>query len=275
MILLKSEKMTKTFGGKAAVYVVVAEFEGGKIYVLLGPNGSGKTTFMKMVAGLFYPTAGKITVMDGLSKTASKSKVAYMPTEPFFYDYMTVKTVGDFFKDFYEDFDPEWYKEQIEYMQLTPDLRIRALSSGMAAKLKVAVTMSRRASIYMLDEPLNGIDLVARDKIITSIIKRSARQHDYHIQPPDRHYGKPFDEVLFLKDGRTVLKGNAEETVKRTANPLGFIQGGICMIAKLLKYELLRRKGPLTAFAVIFIVLRVCYSSVYLKETHGSVYPSL
>jgi ABC-2 type transport system ATP-binding protein len=167
---------------------------------------------MKMVAGLFYPTAGKITVMDGLSKTASKSKVAYMPTEPFFYDYMTVKTVGDFFKDFYEDFDPEWYKEQIEYMQLTPDLRIRALSSGMAAKLKVAVTMSRRASIYMLDEPLNGIDLVARDKIITSIIKRSAPDNTIIISSHLIDIMENLlDEVLFLKDGRTVLKGNAEE----------------------------------------------------------------
>jgi diadenylate cyclase len=212
MILLKTEKLTKTFGGKPAVYEVDAEFEAGKLYGLLGPNGSGKTTFMKMVAGLFYPTAGKITVMDGLSKTASKSKVAYMPTEPFFYDYMTVKTVGDFFKDFYEDFDPEWYKEQIEYMQLTPDLRIRALSSGMAAKLKVAVTMSRRASIYMLDEPLNGIDLVARDKIITSIIKRSAPDNTIIISSHLIDIMENLlDEVLFLKDGRTVLKGNAEE----------------------------------------------------------------
>ena len=139
----------------------------------------------------------------------------------FFYDYMTVKTVGDFFKDFYEDFDPEWYKEQIEYMQLTPDLRIRALSSGMAAKLKVAVTMSRRASIYMLDEPLNGIDLVARDKIITSIIKRSAPDNTIIISSHLIDIMENLlDEVLFLKDGRTVLKGNAEETREKNGKSI-------------------------------------------------------
>lgn len=212
MILLQTEKLTKIFGGKPAVYHVDTAFESGKIYGLLGPNGSGKSTFMKMVAGLFYPTSGNITVMDGPLGIASKSKTAYMPTEQFLYDYMTVKTVGEFFDDFYEDFDSEWYAEQIDYMQLTPDMKVGSLSSGMAAKLKVAAVMSRKAAIYMLDEPLNGIDLVARDKIITSIIKRAAPDNviiiSSHLIDSVENL---LDDVLFLKNGEVVLNGNAEE----------------------------------------------------------------
>jgi len=212
MILLKTEKLTKSFNGKPAVNQVDTEFEAGKIYGLLGPNGSGKSSFMKTVAGLFYPTSGKITVIDGPVGVPSKSKVAYMPTEPFFYDYMTIKVVGDFFKDFYEDFDPDFFGEQLEYMQLTQDMRVRSLSSGMAAKLKVAATMSRKASVYMLDEPLNGIDLVARDKIITSIINRAAPDNaiviSSHLIDSMENI---LDEVMFLKEGKLVINGNAEE----------------------------------------------------------------
>ncbi len=212
MILLQTEKITKTFGGRPAVLNADTTFEEGKIYGLLGPNGSGKSTFMKMVAGLFYPTHGTIKIMGEPTGVNSKKLTAYMPTEQFLYDYMTVKTVGEFFRDFYEDFDPDWYDELIRYMQLTPDMKVGSLSSGMAAKLKVAAVMSRKAKLYMLDEPLNGIDLVAREKIITSIIKRASQNNaiiiSSHLIDSVENL---LDEVIFIKNGEIVLQGNAEE----------------------------------------------------------------
>lgn len=221
MILLKTEKLTKCFNGKPAVNQVDTEFESGKIYGLLGPNGSGKSSFMKMVAGLFYPTSGRITVTGSSFGVQSKGKVAYMPTEQFLYDYMTIKVVGEYYNDFFEDFNMEWYKEQIELMQLKPEMKVRSLSSGMAAKLKVAATMSRKAAIYMLDEPLNGIDLVARDKIITAIINRASSDNviviSSHLIDTLENL---LDEVMFLKEGELVVNGNAEEIREKSGKSI-------------------------------------------------------
>ena len=100
-----------------------------------------------------------------------KKYIAYMSTEPFYYDYMRIQDVKTFHKDFFADFDPDLFDRLLTFMELTPDLKMRALSSGMAAKLKIAVTLSRRAEVIMLDEPLNGIDLIGRDQIIHTVIQ--------------------------------------------------------------------------------------------------------
>ena len=104
MIYLKTKELTKKFGSTLAVDGTNVELEMGKIYGLLGPNGSGKSTFMKMVAGLFHPTSGKIYIKGEKLDISSKSEIAYMPTEAYFYDYMKISTVGQFHKDFYQDF---------------------------------------------------------------------------------------------------------------------------------------------------------------------------
>nr|MDA3847834.1 ABC transporter ATP-binding protein [Vallitaleaceae bacterium] len=170
MTILKTSNLSKSFAGKPAVIDASVIIEPGKIYGLLGPNGSGKSTFMKMVAGLFYPTRGAIDIMGTPVSTETKAHVAYMSTEPYFYNYMSIKQVGQFHQDFYEDFDSEKFTRLIADMNLEMSMKVDALSSGMAAKLKIASTMSRKAKLYMLDEPLNGIDLVARDKIMSAIL---------------------------------------------------------------------------------------------------------
>ncbi len=167
---LESINVTKKFVGKVAVDDITMALEPGKIYALLGPNGSGKTTWMKMVAGLIKPSSGEIRFNDKPVDTQSRKTIAYMSTEPYFYDWMSIKDVGKYYEDFFDDFSMERYDALLESMDLTKDLKTKTLSSGMMAKLKIAVTMARDASVYMLDEPLNGIDLLARDAVMKTIL---------------------------------------------------------------------------------------------------------
>ncbi|MBO6127284.1 MAG: ABC transporter ATP-binding protein [Pseudobutyrivibrio sp.] len=168
--MLESIDVTKKFVGKTAVDSVSMKLEPGHIYALLGPNGSGKTTWMKMVAGLIKPTSGMIKYNGEPINISTRNEIAYMSTEPFFYDWMTVADVGKYYQDFFKDFSMEKYKMLVTNMELTDNLKVKSLSSGMMAKLKVAVTMARDAQVYMLDEPLNGIDLLARDSVMKMIL---------------------------------------------------------------------------------------------------------
>ncbi|MBQ5474059.1 MAG: ATP-binding cassette domain-containing protein, partial [Lachnospiraceae bacterium] len=133
-------------------------------------NGSGKTTWMKMAAGLIKPTSGQIRYMGQPISVETKNDIAYMSTEPYFYDWMTVGDVGKYYADFFKDFSIDKYDYLLEKMELLKKLKVKSLSSGMMAKLKVAVTMARDAKVYMLDEPLNGIDLLARDSVMNMIL---------------------------------------------------------------------------------------------------------
>lgn len=211
MNYLQTDNLTKKFGSTIAVDGVNVILEKGKIYGLLGPNGSGKSTFMKMVAGLFHPTSGSMKVMEEKLNIKSKSEIAFMPTEAYFYDYMKISTVGKFHQDFYEDFDIKKYEELIKDMDLDMNMKVAKLSSGMAAKLKLAATMARDAKLFMLDEPLNGIDLVARDQIMSAIIKKASEDN---IMLLSSHLidvlENILDEVIFIKKGQIVLSGDAE-----------------------------------------------------------------
>ena len=174
--MLESRELTKSFGGKIAVNHVSLRLEDGHIYAMLGPNGSGKTTWMKMAAGLIKPTSGEVMYDGQPVGIESRRHVAYMSTEPYFYNWMTVKDVGKYYEDFFEDYSAERYYSMLAEMELTEDLKTKNLSSGMMAKLKIAVTMARDARIYMLDEPFNGIDLLARDKIRDCILRYATKE---------------------------------------------------------------------------------------------------
>ncbi|SHI78712.1 ABC transporter ATP-binding protein [Pseudobutyrivibrio xylanivorans] len=171
--MLESFEVTKKFLGKTAVDSISLKLEPGHIYAMLGPNGSGKTTWMKMAAGLIKPTSGVIKYNNVPVNVESRKHIAYMSTEPYFYDWMTIGDVGNYYDDFFEDFSMEAFDEMLVEMKLEKNLKCKALSSGMLAKLKVAVTMARDAKVYMLDEPLNGIDLLARDEVLNAIIRHA------------------------------------------------------------------------------------------------------
>ncbi|MBC7961276.1 MAG: ABC transporter ATP-binding protein, partial [Vallitaleaceae bacterium] len=210
--MLQTKDLGKNFSSTIAVKDANITLEAGKIYGLLGPNGSGKSTLMKMIAGLFYPSKGSIEVFGGPVGVASKKHVAYMTTEQYLYDYMSIKMVGEFHQDFYEDFEVDVYERLLDTMNLNKKLKVGSLSSGMAAKLKIAATLSRKAKIYMLDEPLNGIDLIARDEIMSAIIERATPDNTMLISSHlIDEMEKILDEVIFIKNAAIVLMGNAEE----------------------------------------------------------------
>lgn len=209
--MVESKLVGKRYLGKQAVKDVDMVWEDGRIYALLGPNGSGKTTFMKMVAGLVKPTAGELYYNGEKIGVGSKSKVAYMSTEPFFYSYMTVKHVGKYYEDFFEDFSMARYEELIARMELKMTDKARELSSGLAAKLKLAATLARDAQLYMLDEPLNGIDIIARESVIQTIVEVAGEGKTIVVSSHLVDELEPIvDSVVFMKQGSVVLAGDAE-----------------------------------------------------------------
>ena len=199
---LESINVTKKSPGKVAIENVSMTLEPGHIYALLGPNGSGKTTWMKTVAGLIKATAGEVRFNDVAVNTDSRKKIAYMSTEPYFYDWMTVADVGKYYQDFFEDFSMQKYDELLQGMNLDKKLKIKTLSSGMMAKLKIAVTMGRNADVYMLDEPLNGIDLIARDEVMKMVLTSASEDN---IMIISSHLVEELealvDRAIFIQDG--------------------------------------------------------------------------
>ena len=172
--MLDCVNVVKRYGGKFAVNGMSVAIEDAHIYGLLGPNGSGKSTWMKMAAGLIVPDEGQMT-LDGVKIGAeTKRHIAYMPTEGYFYSYMKIKDVGRYYQDFFDDFDEQQFEKLIADMDLEMNMKVRNLSSGMMAKLKIAVTLSRKAELYLLDEPENSLS-PERQQELVRFIEDSAR----------------------------------------------------------------------------------------------------
>ena len=209
--MLECRNLEKKYLGKIAVRDISLSIGEGRVCALLGPNGSGKTTWMKMVSVLIAPNAGTITFFGQPIGKETKKHIAYMSTEPFFYSYMTAKDVGKYYKDFFEDFDMEKYVNLVERLGLRMQDKAKTLSSGLAAKLKLAATLARRASLYLLDEPLNGIDIIAREQIIEAVMevadKNATIVMSSHLVD---ELEKFIDDAVFVKEGSIVLSGEAE-----------------------------------------------------------------
>jgi ABC-2 type transport system ATP-binding protein len=186
--------------------------EPGHIYAMLGPNGSGKTTWMKMAAGLIVPTEGQILFDGKPVSLESRAHVAYMSTEPYFYNWMTIADAGKYYADFFADYSAERFEAMLKQMELTEEMKTRNLSSGMMAKLKIAVTLARDARVYMLDEPFNGIDLLARDVIRACILESAAENKllllSSHLVEEMEAIA---DRAVFIKDGKLVENVDLEE----------------------------------------------------------------
>ena len=168
--MLETKNLVKKYGVKTVLNDISFPISQGKTYLLLGPNGSGKTTWMKTAASLTRPTSGSILWNGTPVGVESRKEISYMPTESFFYPWMIVADVGDYCADFFEDFDLDQFRDLIRDMKLPADAKVKTLSSGMNAKLRLAAAISRKARVYLLDEPLNGIDLVARDAVMKAVI---------------------------------------------------------------------------------------------------------
>ena len=214
--MLECKDVVKKYISKTAIDGISFELEKGRIYALLGENGSGKTTLMKMIAGLVKPTSGTITYKGPPIGVESKAAIAYMPTEPFFYNYMTVRDIGNYYKDFFPDFNEEYYEELIQRMELNMRDKAKSLSSGFAAKLKLAATLARDAQLYMFDEPLNGIDIITREHIISTILETAKEDKTIVISSHlVDELETIIDYALFIKNGKLELIGDAEELRER------------------------------------------------------------
>ena len=215
--MLKSTVLTKVFGTKTAVDQVSLAMDAGHIYAMLGPNGSGKTTWMKMAAGLCKPTSGTVSFDGEPVDVKSRASIAYMSTEPYFYTWMTLRDVGRYYQDFFTDFSTQRYRTLLSQFELEESLKTKTLSSGMMAKAKIAVTLARDAKVWMLDEPFNGIDLLARDRIKEAIIESAAPDKlllmSSHLVEEMESIA---DRAVFLRNGQLVKEVDIE--TERTEN---------------------------------------------------------
>lgn len=200
---IQCEGLTKKYFTKTAVDHVNLELDGGHIYALLGPNGSGKSTLMKLLSGLVKRTEGEILIDGQEFSCKAREDISYTPTEPFFYSYMRISDVGSFYEDFYQDFDRERYGLLIRNMELGMEMKVRSLSSGMLAKVKIAAAMARKSKLILLDEPFNGIDLLSRDALANAIIGEMDQTSSLVISSHMvEELESIIDTAIFMKDGK-------------------------------------------------------------------------
>ena len=206
--MLELKNITKRYLRRAALNDVTLALPEGSTCLLLGPNGSGKTTMMKLIAGLAQPTSGTL-LFDGMPiGPQTKARVAYMPTENYFYNYMTIRDAGRYYADFFADFSLEHFHRLLTNMELDEHDKIRQLSSGMAAKLRLALTLSRDAVMMMFDEPLNGVDILTRTQTIDAILANRAAGRTMLISTHlVDELENVVDYVVFLRKGELVCHG--------------------------------------------------------------------
>lgn len=212
MKILEVESVGKKYFKKQVLLGINLVIEQGKIVGLLGPNGSGKTTFLKILVGLIRSTAGSIKICENEIGYKTKELVAYLPDSEFLYSWMKIKDAKDVYIRFYKDFNSKRFDDLLEFMKLTSDMKVTSLSKGMKEKLALALTLARDAKLIILDEPLNGVDPVAREQILVAILKafnfESSMLITSHLI---NEMESILDEVYFLKEGKVELHGNAEE----------------------------------------------------------------
>ncbi|ADY20732.1 ABC transporter ATP-binding protein [Bacillus paranthracis] len=210
--LLKIENLWKRYGLKAVIRELNIEITEGKIIGLVGDNGSGKTTLLKMIAGLQHPSEGSITIAGQKVGLETKEIVSFMSDKPVFDDWMTVKDFLFFYRDFYKDFDIQKAVDTVAEFKIPLEEKITALSKGMVEKLQIILTFSRKAKLYVLDEPLGGIDLISRAHVLELILQFYREDCTILISTHlINEVENIFDEVIFLKDGAIVLYENVEE----------------------------------------------------------------
>lgn len=210
--IVEIRDLSKQYMRTKALDNVDINIKQGRIVGILGPNGSGKTSLMKIIAGILRQTRGEILIDGLVPGPATKAIVSYLPDRNFLYRWMKIDDAINFFKDFYEDFDEGKADELLSFMNLDRGMKIDALSKGMHEKLNLTLVLSRKAKLYVLDEPIAGVDPVARDQILDAIIKNYNNNSTMIITTHlVRDIESVFDEVIFLKEGVVILQGNAEE----------------------------------------------------------------
>ena len=210
--ILECRALTKRYGSKEALKSVDLQLERGRIVGLLGPNGSGKTTMIKLISGLLTPTMGEVFVDGKKPGVETKELVSYLPDRPYLNDWMRVCDIVDFFGDFYGNFNKAKAYEMLERLDINPTDRLKTLSKGTKEKLQLILVMSREAGLYLLDEPIGGVDPAARDYILSTIISNYSESATILISTHlIADVERVLDDVVFIATGRVVLTSSVDE----------------------------------------------------------------
>ena len=210
--LLKLENVRKSYGNKQALNGINLEISAGKIVGLLGPNGSGKSTMIKLINGLLEPTEGEVTIKGNKPGIETKKVISYLPERTYLNNWMKVGDLLQFFSDFYTDFNVERATEMLKNLDINIQDRLKTMSKGTKEKVQLILVMSREADLYILDEPIGGVDPAARDYIIKTIIKNYSENSTVLIATHlIQEIENICDEVVFLNKGNIVLQGSVDE----------------------------------------------------------------
>ena len=212
MSVLTCNNLTKHYGHVTALDGVSFSIEPGRIVGLLGPNGSGKTTLFKLANGLLTPTSGELTVCGLRPGKESHALVSFLPERTAIPTWMSATQLLDFYGDFYQDFRRDAAEEMLQHLNISPRQRIKQMSKGTREKVQLIMVMSRAAKLYLLDEPIGGVDPATRDYILSTIIgnynPEAAVVISTHLISDAE---KVLDEVIFINQGRLVLQSSVDD----------------------------------------------------------------
>lgn len=204
--ILGITNLSKKYFSKKALKNVNLSLDKGRILGLMGPNGSGKTSLLKIIAGLQHSNSGEVLVCGKKIGTETKKLVSFLPDKNVLYPYMKAIDAINFFQNYYDDFDVNKAFELLDFMKLDKDEKVSSMSKGMIEKLNLSLTFSRNAKLFVLDEPLGGVDPVAREKIISTIIKTYNEDSSIIISTHlVNDVESIFDDVCFIDKGEIVL----------------------------------------------------------------------
>ena len=219
--ILECQGLTKKYGNKVALNNVSFSLERGQIVGLLGPNGSGKSTLIKLANALLTPSSGQILIDGKTPGIETKKMVSYLPDRNYLNDWMRVSEIIQLFQDFYENFNPEKAYEMLKSLNINPNDRLKTLSKGTKEKVQLILVMSRNAQLYLLDEPIGGVDPAARDYILDTIIRNYNENATVIISTHlISDIEKVLDEVVFIKEGQIVMHKTVDEIREQTGKSI-------------------------------------------------------
>ena len=209
--ILECRNLTKYYDNKIALNKINLSLERGKIIGLLGPNGSGKTTLIKLLNGLLVPTEGSIFVDGHTPGLETKKIVSYLPERTYLSMHMRVSEIINYFADFYSDFDRSRAYDMLKHLNINPSARLHTMSKGTKEKIQLILVMSRRASLYCLDEPIAGVDPAARDYILSTILNNYDENATIIISTHlISDVENILDDVVFIQNGQIRLSDSVD-----------------------------------------------------------------
>lgn len=209
---LECRELGKRFGTTQALDGVNLTVMPGRVVGLLGPNGSGKTTLIKLINGLLTPTAGEVSICGLQPGKESKAIVSYLPDRPCLPEWMNVRQLLEYYADFFTDFDRARAADMMARLSVHEELRISQMSKGTKEKVQLILVMSRRARLYLLDEPIGGVDPATRDYILDTIIRNYDENASVVISTHlISDVENVLDDVIFLREGKVSLQASVDD----------------------------------------------------------------